>query len=263
VPVVDGVFTGYQDKAQIRDLYTKPAVSTTQPGTTVSQDSKTALAHPQDQAVGCYAPVRNCPQGGRLNRASQLQKETNSYYLSAPGKNRSFGTYATVQFITWLSKKVQELLPSYRLRIGDVAQEKGGPIYSRDSQGRSRLAHNSHQNGLDADIGYIMDFKEGMPTLAISGGQMSSHVHKAEMWDIFKGAIHTQAVSRIFVDPAVKAGLCSLARAQGELESEREVLKRIQPLGGHQSHFHLRLRCPKDNPRCLDELLPANTPLGC
>jgi penicillin-insensitive murein endopeptidase len=265
-----GVYVGYQDPAQIRDLYKKPAPTPKQstaspsvPPTSSDDATKSGASHPKDQAIGCYAPVKNCAQGGRLNKASKLEKETNTYYLSRPDIGRDYGTYATVQFVTWLSKKVQELVPNYRVRIGDVAQEKGGPIYSYDSQGRGHLAHKSHQNGLDADLGYIMDFKEGVPTLAVSGREMSSHVRKADLWETFKLAIHSQAVSRIFVDPAVKAGFCSYARSQGEFDSEREVLRRIQPLSGHTAHFHLRLRCPKDNPRCLDEIIPATTPLGC
>jgi penicillin-insensitive murein endopeptidase len=55
------------------------------------------------------------------------------------------------------------------------------------------------------------------------------------------------AVSRIFVHPGIKQALC---RNAGD---ERAWLAKVRPWWGHDSHFHVRLGCPKGEPLCHDQ----------
>ena len=52
-------------------------------------------------------------------------------------------------------------------------------------------------------------------------------------------------VERIFVNPAIKRELCDTETG------DRRWLRLIRPWYGHASHFHIRFRCPPDQPDCV------------
>ena len=59
-------------------------------------------------------------------------------------------------------------------------------------------------------------------------------------------------VARIFVHPGIKRALCDAAG------TDRAWLAKVRPWWGHDSHFHLRLRCPEGEPLCRDQDPPPD-----
>ena len=81
------------------------------------------------------------------------------------------------------------------------------------------------------------------------------------MWNnnhatLIKLAAQDPKVTRIFVNPAIKLKLCQTAG------DDRAWLHKIRPWFGHDSHFHVRIACPKDAAYCEDQApVPAGD--GC
>ena len=75
---------------------------------------------------------------------------------------------------------------------------------------------------------------------------------------LIKRAASYPEVVRIFVHPPIKAELCKWATG------DRSWLAKVRPYFGHNYHFHVRIRCPKDSPGCKNQ--PEPTPkdgTGC
>jgi len=64
-------------------------------------------------------------------------------------------------------------------------------------------------------------------------------------------------VERIFVNPAIKKELCET------VTGDRRWLRLIRPWWGHASHFHIRFRCPADQPECVSAGAPIPPGEGC
>ena len=63
--------------------------------------------------------------------------------------------------------------------------------------------------------------------------------------EIMKAAALDPRVDRIFVAAAVKIEMCKTAKA-----SDTKWLQKIRPEAGHDTHFHVRLKCPKGASPC-------------
>ena len=68
---------------------------------------------------------------------------------------------------------------------------------------------------------------------------------------LLKSAAEDPAVVRIFVNAAIKKALCRAAAA-----GDRDWLRKVRPMWGHDYHFHVRLSCPSDSPDCKPQLPP-------
>src|SRR5476651_1791878 len=99
------------------------AVSTPSPGPT--------------QSIGFYS-------AGCLQGAQALPLDGPGYEAIRISRNRHWGQPITLRFIETLAEKVRTAGQAH-LYIGDIGQPRGGP---------SPTGHQSHQNGLDADIWY-------------------------------------------------------------------------------------------------------------
>jgi penicillin-insensitive murein endopeptidase len=81
-----------------------------------------------------------------------------------------------------------------------------------------------------------------------------------EQWSLMKEAFQTGQTLIIFVDPVIKMALCYEAQQEGDLKnrSDRgagyEVLRRIHTLSGHNTHFHLRIKCGNGDSRCRNQI---------
>lgn len=216
------------------------------------------------QAVGCYGPgIRdvNRPtlpcRGGQLINASSLHLDAEHFQVMWPARKGHYATELMVSFIDRLAKLIWEIIPGYRLQVGDVSRQKGGKFGT----------HSSHQNGLDADFGFLV--KRPLPTKFVNvispkGALDPSRAFVAEQWTVFKRVVSTGLVSRIFVNGVIKNGFCAYAKTTGESQTEKETLRRINKESGHTSHWHLRLKCPQneENARCRDEVPPPDMS-GC
>ncbi|MFN0113714.1 MAG: penicillin-insensitive murein endopeptidase [Paracoccaceae bacterium] len=186
-----------------------------------------------DYAKGCAAGLVQLPETGPAWQAMRLSR------------NRNWGHPALVAYLEELSSTAASLGWA-GLYIGDMSQPRGGPMTS---------GHASHQIGLDADIWFLppkrVDLaapeREKISSVSLRSADQKNvtaaytPAHAA----LLRAAASDPRVDRIFVTPPVKIALCAAARA-----SDKAWLQKIRPLYGHDSHFHVRLKCPPGSPRC-------------
>ena len=185
-------------------------------------------------ARGCAAGLIALPESGPTWQAMRLSR------------NRNFGHPVTVQFLMDLSATAQDIGFGQGLYIGDISQPRGGPMTS---------GHASHQIGLDADIWMLPPSslslseaaREEISSIPVRSADQRSvtsnwtKVHRR----LLKEAASDPRVDRIFVAAAVKIEMCRTARA-----SDKKWLQKIRPVAGHDTHFHVRLKCPKGARLC-------------
>ncbi len=197
-----------------------------------------AASNQRPQSVGTYA--RGCG-GGFV----ELPESGPTWQAMRLSRNRNWGHPELVDFLIDLSGTARQIGWA-GLYIGDMSQPRGGPMTS---------GHASHQIGLDADIWMLPP-----RSLDLSRGQReeisSISVRTADQRNItsnwtrahaalLKAAALDPRVDRIFVTPPAKIAMCQNARA-----SDKKWLQKIRPLYGHDTHFHVRLKCPRGSPGC-------------
>jgi penicillin-insensitive murein endopeptidase len=196
------------------------------------------------RVIGSHA--RGCLAGG-----TALPVDGPGWQAMRLSRNRNFGHPRLVALIERLAREAREDgWPG--LLVGDLAQPRGGPM---------RSGHASHQVGLDVDIWLTPmpdrrlteEERETLPavsmlregTRTVDPSRFGPH-HVAL---IRRAAIYPE-VARIFVHPGIKQALCEAAGA------DRSWLAKVRPWWGHDSHFHIRLRCPEGEPLCRDQEPP-------
>jgi penicillin-insensitive murein endopeptidase len=206
---------------------------------------------PPARAIGGHA--RGCLAG-----AAPLPLDGTGYEVMRPSRNRFYGHPVAVDF-------VREFAAAMRakgwpgLLVGDLARPRGGPM----GQG-----HHSHQTGLDIDIWFqpaperILSPPEREEISAISmvdeqGTGVDLATWTADRVELLRTAAGFPQVDRIFVNAAIKQGLC---RSVGD---DRDWLAKIRPWWGHDDHFHVGLRCPEGDPACVDRQPPVPMGDGC
>jgi penicillin-insensitive murein DD-endopeptidase len=173
-------------------------------------------------------------------------------------RDRNWGHPDLIHFLERLANKVPKVAGWPGLLVGDIAQPRGGPMLG---------GHASHQVGLDADIWLTpmpkreltrAEREEMMATMAVAADRkdVDPHVWTHGHTEVIKAAAEDPLVERIFVNAAIKKALCR------EAGSDRAWLHKVRPWWGHDYHFHVRIRCPADNPGCHGQPPPAETE-GC
>ena len=184
-------------------------------------------------ARGCAAGLTELPESGPSWQAMRLSRD------------RNYGQPVMIQYLLDLSAFAQKLGWA-GLYIGDISQPRGGPMTS---------GHASHQIGLDADIWMLppkrlnLTAKEredisSIPVrsadqLSVTGNWTKNHQR------LLKAAASDPRVDRIFVAASVKIEMCKTAKA-----ADTKWLQKIRPVAGHDTHFHVRLKCPKGAKLC-------------
>ncbi|MCS6878411.1 MAG: penicillin-insensitive murein endopeptidase [Geminicoccaceae bacterium] len=202
------------------------------------------------RAIGL--PARGCLAG-----AVALPPDGPYWQAMRPSRNRRFGHPRLIALIERLAREARgDGWPG--LLVGDLAQPRGGPMLS---------GHASHQTGLDADIWLSPsperrlseEERETLPAPSVLregtrtvDPERFGPAHIA----LIRRAASYPEVARIFVHPGIKQVLCAVAGA------DRAWLSKIRPWWGHDSHFHLRLRCPENEPLCRDQEPPPEDD-GC
>jgi penicillin-insensitive murein endopeptidase len=174
-------------------------------------------------------------------------------------RKRSYGHPDLKQFIEKLGQtSASQHLGT--LLIGDLGQPRGGPTLS---------GHRSHQTGLDVDIWFLLSKQAESRTLANNEREtwsapsvLVAHSDAIDytQWSqanekILEAAARMPEVDRIFVNPSVKRELCARS-------ASHDWLRKIRPWWKHDDHFHVRLKCPKNNKYCqAQDPLPAGD--GC
>lgn len=202
----------------------------------------------QVQSIGGYS-------NGCIIGAQPLALKGEGYQVIRHARNRYYGHPNLLAYLQQLGKLAKQAgLPP--ILIGDMGMPAGGRFAS---------GHASHQTGLDADIWLRfgpMDDKtaakpDGLGLLVVDRERKVINANwQAQHAQLIKLAASAPQVDRIFVNPAIKVQLCATAGA------DRAWLRKIRPWHAHDSHFHVRLTCPKDAPQCENQA-PIPSGDGC
>jgi penicillin-insensitive murein endopeptidase len=197
---------------------------------------------------GSYA--KGCLAGGM-----ELPETAAGWQSMRLSRNRNWGHPEMVAFVDRLSARARAVgWP--RLYIGDIGQPRGGPM---------RSGHRSHQIGLDVDIWLRRpETREleraereaiGSYNVVAANGVDLNDNWTPEHHAIIRAAAEDPAVARIFVNAAIKRGMCLAERGPGGTDAP--WLRKVRPWKGHDHHFHVRLACPEGAAGCHDQGPPA------
>jgi penicillin-insensitive murein endopeptidase len=202
----------------------------------VSAPSKMATRSIGFYARGCLAGGKPLPVNGPAWQAMRLSR------------NRMWGHPTLVRYIERFAKdaKAKDGWPG--LLVGDMSMPRGGPM---------PFGHASHQVGLDVDIWYkpmpgrvlTNEERESMPmeSFLLDPGHVNPNVWTPDFAKLLRRAVSYPEVARVFVNPAIKKWLCD------NMKEDRAFLRKINPIMGHDDHFHVRLVCPADNQGCRNQ----------
>lgn len=173
--------------------------------------------------------------------------------------------WGTLPLVNMIQKSAADLATKYpgrdRLQVEDLSAKEGGDIDG----------HASHENGLDVDLGYMKangvehdPVKTGQmyaPSM-VNGNTVSENFDVERNWELMKALHRHGDVQRIFVDQVIKNKLCEYAKSKNEYKSSVEVLRSLRHVENHADHLHVRIRCPKDAKKCVNQAeLPKGS--GC
>jgi penicillin-insensitive murein DD-endopeptidase len=178
-------------------------------------------------ARGCAAGLVELPESGPTWQAMRLSRA------------RNFGHPVMIDYLKGLSVAATQVGWA-GLYIGDISQARGGPMTS---------GHASHQIGLDADIWMLppqslslsRQQREDISSIPVRSADQRS---VTQNWTrshaaLLQAAASDKRVDRIFVAAAVKIEMCKTAT-----QADTAWLQKIRPVAGHDTHFHVRLKCP-------------------
>jgi len=235
-----------QDKGTLEPQPLPPLANPSSPSVPAKElfGRKPKPAHLATKSIGFYS--RGCLAG-----AVALPVNGPTWQVMRLSRNRNWGHPDLIRFLERLSEKgVKVGWPG--LLVGDISQARGGPMLT---------GHASHQVGLDADV-WLTPMPERELTRE-EREQMSATMVVAsdrrdvdpKVWTpahraIIRAAAKDPQVERIFVNAAIKKALCR----EGGID--RAWLHKVRPMWGHDYHFHIRIRCPGDDPECKPQEPP-------
>lgn len=213
--------------------------------------SKASPADLQARSIGGYAK-------GCLAGATALPINGATWQVMRLSRNRNWGHPSLVKFLERFAAKVPEVAGWNGVLVGDLAQPRGGPMLT---------GHASHQIGLDADIWLTpmpdrtltTDERESISAVnmvAADWNDIDPQAWTPKHMPVIRAAAKDPGVERIFVNAAIKKALCREAGA------DRDWLAKVRPWRGHNWHFHVRMRCPKDSTDCQGQP-PVGDGDGC
>ena len=204
------------------------------------------------QSIGTYT-------AGCISGAAKLPINGVGFQVMRLSRKRMYGHPDLTQFIQHLGQSAASQHLG-TLLIGDLGQARGGPTLS---------GHRSHQTGLDVDIWFLLLKQVSNSVLSASERESwgapsvlagNSDAINYKQWNsahekILELAANRPEVERIFVNASIKRELCKRT-------GSHDWLRKIRPWWKHDDHFHVRLKCPGNNPYCQSqESLPVGD--GC
>ncbi|TCL71974.1 murein endopeptidase [Rhizobium sp. BK251] len=204
------------------------------------------------QSVGYYA--KGCLAGGEA-----LPTDGPTWQAMRLSRNRRWGNPEMIALLERLSHDAAQYDGWPGLLVGDISQPRGGPMFN---------GHASHQVGLDADVWLTpmpprtltAEEREALPFTTMLQKNKFLTVDP-NVWTtaharlLMRAASYPQ-VERIFVNPAIKKKMCD------SWTGDRSNLGKLRPEYGHDSHFHIRLRCPPGAITCKPQA-PVAAGDGC
>jgi len=194
---------------------------------------------------------------GCLAGAAPLPVNGPSWQVMRLSRNRNWGNPDLVRFIERFANKAKKAGWN-GLMVGDMSQPRGGPMIS---------GHTSHQVGLDADIWFTpmpdhvqsreeREFTSATNIVAADLLDVDPQIWTPAYTALIRTAAKDPAVTRIFVNAAIKKALCREAGA------DRAWLFKVRPWYGHAEHFHVQIACPADSAECKPPAPPLPSD-GC
>lgn len=229
--------------APISNAATSPWLDLTGPGYAVGPAQTREIKNPDGSVTYQY---------GSLEDGILLPAQGDGF-VRVNSPDTSWGAGMMISLLTNASAfYVKYFSPNYKVHIASIAQEKGGAYGP----------HKSHQNGLDGDVYYMGQTRYG--TVLNPDGTVSEKFDAQKNWDFWRilvlqemdvGARTVPAVYMIFIHPTLKTYLCGWAKDRGLIENpiDKEILRRLWPTAGHDTHFHVRLRCSPYYKDCLQQ----------
>ena len=193
---------------------------------------------------------------GCIAGAVPLPSEGPGWQAVRVSRNRHWGHPAMVAWVQDFAGRARARgFPD--LWNGDLSQPRGGPM---------TFGHASHQTGIDADIWLDLNPKPQRPaaqreTISVASLVLADEtgVDPARFTDrhvaLIRLAAEMPGLDRLLVNHGIKRELCR--RHRGEA-----WLRRVRPWRGHDSHMHIRLRCPAGQAECRD-IAPPPGGDGC
>ncbi|MEP5762453.1 MAG: penicillin-insensitive murein endopeptidase [Litoreibacter sp.] len=186
-------------------------------------------------AKGCAAGLVPLAETGPTWQAMRLSR------------NRNWGHPELIDFAQDLSGKASKLGWA-GLYFGDFSQPRGGPMLT---------GHRSHQIGLDADVwlypvsrvNLSRNQRENISAISMrrAGGAYVNNKWTRSHHEVVKAAAKDRRVARIFIFPGAKVQMCK------DEKGDRAWLRKIRPWWGHHYHFHVRLKCQRGSPGCVNQ----------
>jgi len=241
-----------QDKGTLNPQPLPPLANPDDPRLAAKQlfGRKTKPVPLQARAIGFYN--RGCLAG-----AQALPINGQTWQVMRLSRNRNWGHPKLIRLLERLAEKAPKVGWN-GLLVGDLSQPRGGPMLT---------GHASHQIGLDADV-WLTPMPDRQLTREEREEMLATNVVRADRRDIdpaawtpahigiIKATAKEPEVERVLVNPAIKKALCR------DVKDDRGWLHKVRPVPGHNYHFHIRMRCPAENPDCRPQEPPPNAD-GC
>ncbi len=200
-----------------------------------------SLASVEPRHQGTAAAVGE-PWNGRLVNGEPLP-EDDGYQIRRP--HRAYGASHVVDHLRGAIASVRALHEVHTLAIGDLSDRDGGRIGG----------HQSHQSGLDVDVGfYFRRVPDGYPDRFVPA---NADLDLGAMWALaiaFARTVDVETgVEIVFLDYDVQRRLHEFARRRGTPDDQLSTLFQY-PRGkdalvglfrhwpGHADHFHVRFK---------------------
>jgi penicillin-insensitive murein DD-endopeptidase len=175
-----------------------------------------------------------------------------------------FGTGMLVSFLQNAASYLFREL-GLSLFVGDMSVRNGG---------RFGQSHQTHKNGLDADIAYLAIKNPLRDSALASNGRVVPGFNFEATWtflqlaakqEFISEAKKVSSISRVFMSHRVKDGFCAWAKEKDLLDDpfNRELMRLVRREKGHHKHFHLSMKCSPHYPTCRNLAGPPPEGPGC
>jgi penicillin-insensitive murein endopeptidase len=191
------------------------------------------------------------PNHGSQVRAKRLKKAP---YLKVrdSSRERSYGHPSLVLMLDRSAKQVAKARPGSVLLVGDLSTERGGAL----------SGHHSHQSGRDADLAFYARDTKGkavvLDRFVAFDGEGKAKDGSGLVFDDDRNWLFVMSLARdaradlayVFISNPLRARLLAHANKRPEYKKYVPLVTGhfMQPENAepHDDHFHVRIRCPKD-----------------
>jgi penicillin-insensitive murein endopeptidase len=220
-------------------------------------------ARARDRETDATSRSIGWPWRGTLSGGRALRDSSHLRLLDVHRENGRFWAASSLaSLIERAARRVAERHPGAKLPIGEASQRGGGNIHG----------HRSHENGLDADIGFYLRDESGtfvVPPqfVAINGrsglgrlGETRFTFDDNANFTLVEALLTDREtpVQHLFLSRPLSRRMIAIARRRAASPQliERLRLMLMQPGSGpraHREHIHVRVYCPpSDRPECRD-----------